>query len=177
MKLKIDSDTGHAVLQGGLPVYLHEDGREAPFDAAAAIKQTKSLEAALMAEKIGGHFHRSRMVAEKLSIPADILSASFGDRFKLDGGDIVAYDKAGNKIYSRTRPGEVANFDEALELLINAHPHKDSILKKAGAPPGGDSGGAGNGHARSNTLSRSSFAGLSPNQQMAHVKAGGTVTD
>jgi hypothetical protein len=173
MKLKIDSDTGHAVLQeGGLPVYLHEDGREAPFDAAAAVKQIRSLEAALMSEKIGGHFHRSRMVAEKLSIPADILSATFGDRFKLDGGDIVGYDKAGNKIYSRRRPGEVADFDEALELLINAHPNKDSIMSGgAGNGPGA------NGRARSNTLSRSSFEGLDSAGRMAHIKAGGVVVD
>ncbi|MBK6435180.1 MAG: hypothetical protein IPF83_04385 [Rhodanobacteraceae bacterium] len=29
MKLKLD-DQGHAVLQNGMPVYIHDDGKESP---------------------------------------------------------------------------------------------------------------------------------------------------
>ena len=36
MKLKTD-DAGHAVVVDGKPVYLYEDGREIPFDAAATV--------------------------------------------------------------------------------------------------------------------------------------------
>ena len=35
----------------------------------------------------------------------------------------------GNEIYSRSRPGEKADFEEALEALVGAYPNKDAILK------------------------------------------------
>lgn len=42
VKLKVN-DQGQAVLQDGMPVYVHEDGREAPFDAAKAMENIRSL--------------------------------------------------------------------------------------------------------------------------------------
>jgi hypothetical protein len=42
MKLKSD-DQGHVVVQDGNPVYVHEDGKEIPFDAEMAFWQIKSL--------------------------------------------------------------------------------------------------------------------------------------
>ena len=173
MKLKLNED-GTAVIANGFPVYVYDDGNEAPFAAAASVKKTRDLEAALMSEKIAVNFDRSRLVAEKLSIPPDLVRAKFGDAFKLEDGKVVAFDKNGKKIYSRTRPGEVADFDEALETLIDAYPSRDSIIKKAGA---GNSGGAGNGHGRSRTLTRSALAALAPAAQSAHFKSGGTVVD
>jgi len=44
MKLKLD-DQGHAVLQNGMPVYIHDDGKESPFDAAAAAQAIKDRNA------------------------------------------------------------------------------------------------------------------------------------
>lgn len=42
MKLKLD-ENGHAVLQDGKPVYVHDDGKEAPFDAAATVATISRL--------------------------------------------------------------------------------------------------------------------------------------
>src|SRR5690606_27498289 len=42
MKLKLD-DQGHAVVQDGHPVYLHDDGKEIAFDAAASIASIARL--------------------------------------------------------------------------------------------------------------------------------------
>lgn len=36
MKLKLD-EQGHAVLQDGKPVYVHDDGKEVAFDAPATV--------------------------------------------------------------------------------------------------------------------------------------------
>ena len=36
MKLKLD-EAGHAVLQDGKPIYIHDDGKEVPFDAAGTV--------------------------------------------------------------------------------------------------------------------------------------------
>ena len=42
MRLKLD-EQNHAVLQDGKPVYVHEDGKEVPFDAAQAVGKIASL--------------------------------------------------------------------------------------------------------------------------------------
>jgi hypothetical protein len=223
MKLKLDAN-GNVVVQDGKPVYVHDDGKEVPFDAPAAVSKIQGLngearahrqakedaeqklqafagieDAAgalhaielmknvdegklvaagkveeiktaakkaaeeqvaaaarthadelarartdnekltgeLYAEKIGGGFTRSKLIADKFAIPGDMVQARFGSAFKVEEGKIVAYDNAGNKIFSRSRPGELADFDEALETLVDAYPYKDQILKGSGASGGG----------------------------------------
>lgn len=42
MKLKLDAE-GHAVLEGGHPVYVHDDGKEIAFDAARTTETIKRL--------------------------------------------------------------------------------------------------------------------------------------
>lgn len=231
MKLKLDAN-GNVVVQDGKPVYVHDDGKEVPFDAHAAVQKIQTLngeakthreakEAAerkltafagiedaagalkaielmknvdegklvaagkveeiktaakreaeervaaaarahadelarvktdnekltgeLYAEKIGGGFTRSKLIADRFAIPGDLVQARFGSAFKVEDGQIVAYDNAGNKIFSRTRPGELADFDEALETLVDQYPYKDQILKGSGASGGGAQQGGGGG--------------------------------
>ena len=114
-------------------------GYQAQLDEANSKAQT--LEQQLYGEKIGGSFARSKVIAEKLAVPADMVQATFGNRFKIEDGKVVAYDANGNKIFSRARPGELADFDEALETLVEQYPHKDHILKSSGANGGGSQGG------------------------------------
>ncbi len=236
MKLKLDAE-GHVVLENGFPVYTHDDGKDSPFDAAAAtatiarvvaeskghaakareardalkafegiddadaalkalgivknldakklvdagevekvraeaikavedkyapaLKERDDFRDALMREKVGGSFSRSKLITEKLAIPADLVQARFGNAFKVEGDAIVAYDQSGNKLYSRARPGEIAGFDEALELLIDAYPYRDSILKGSGAT-GGGSQGANSQHGGKRTMTRTQFEALDP---------------
>lgn len=94
-------------------------------------------EKALAQELIGGAFARSKFVADKLAIPHDLVEARFGSAFKIEDGRRVAYDQHGNKLYSKERPGELADFDEALSLLVDQYPHKDSILKGSSATGAG----------------------------------------
>ena len=44
VKLKLD-EQGNAVLQDGKPVYVHDDGKEVPFDAPGAMAKIASLNA------------------------------------------------------------------------------------------------------------------------------------
>jgi hypothetical protein len=111
---------------------------------APVVKEVDTLKGALYNEKIGGAFARSKFIAEKVAIPADLLQASFGARFKIEDGNVVAYGADGNKLYSKTSPGNPAGFEEALEILVDQYPHKASILKGSGAA-GGGAGGSGNG--------------------------------
>lgn len=257
MKLKVD-DAGHAVVKDGNPIYVHDDGKEIPFDAAATlstisrlngeakshreraeaaegkldefksipdvkaavaaleivgkldakklidagevdkvraeakkafddqlravdekyapvVKKAADLEAALVSEKVGGAFSRSKFISDKLAIPVDMVQARFGEAFKLENGEVIAYDKQGNKIFSRANPGNVASFEEAMEILVDGYPYKDNILKGTGASGGGSGGGGGSNGSK--TVSRSVLATLTPAAQAAHFKAGGAVVD
>src|SRR5690606_16118120 len=106
-------------------------------------QQIADLTGTLHSELIGGSFTRSKFISEKAAIPADLVQAAFGKNFKIEDGKVVGYDSAGNKIFSRSRPGEVADFEEALELIVDQYPNKDQILK--GEVKGGSgAGGSGN---------------------------------
>jgi hypothetical protein len=105
-------------------------------------KRIEELSGTLNAEMIGGRFSRSKYVTEKLAIPADIAQRFFGDHFRIEDGKVVAYHPNGNPVTSREKIGEPAEFDEALEALIDAYPNKDQILKSTDTPglrtpPGG----------------------------------------
>lgn len=119
----------------------------------------------LRSEKIGGSFSRSKFIADNLVIPSDMVQARFGHHFKIEEGKVIAYDSAGNKIYSRARPGEVADFDEALETLVDQYPQKDSILKGKVAPGGG--AGAGDG----GSAKPSKLVGVSLQERKAAIAA------
>jgi hypothetical protein len=41
MKLKLDAN-GNVVVENGMPVYIHDDGKEIPFDAVAAMTKITS---------------------------------------------------------------------------------------------------------------------------------------
>lgn len=125
---------------------------------------------------VGGSFTGSKFIAEKLAIPADIAQKVFGDRFKVDGGKLVPLDQAGNPIFSATNHGNHADFEEALQVMVNQYPNKDMILKGSGASGGGASAG-GAAQPGAKTMSRAQWDGASQSDRMAFSKAGGKVTD
>lgn len=133
------------------------------------VKKAESLEASLIAEKIGGSFSRSKFITDKLAIPPDLVESRFGKAFSIEDGQIVAKDHTGNRIFSRARPGELANFDEALESLVDAYPHRDSILKGTGASGGGATGGGGAAGGR-RTMTRAQFDALDPSAKAAAAR-------
>ena len=91
-----------------------------------------------------GGFARSKYIQDNIAVPADMIQAQFGKNFQIENGKVVAVGADGQKIYSRTRPGEVADFDEALESLVGGYQHKDSILKGGQGSGGGFQGNGGN---------------------------------
>lgn len=101
------------------------------------------LTAHLHSEIIGGAFSRSKFIADKVAIPPDLLQSKFGHQLKVENGKAVAYDANGAQIFSRVRGGELADFEEAIEIIINAYPHKDQILKGEVRDGGGAGGGGG----------------------------------
>jgi hypothetical protein len=132
-------------------------------------RENESLTSTLFEEKVGGRFNRSKVIAEKFSIPADMVQARFGQHFGIEDGRIYAADAQGNKIFSKTRPGELADFDEALMILVDQYPYKDHILKGTGSSGGGASN-SGGGSGGQRTVTRAQFDAMNPVEKAAAVK-------
>jgi len=141
----------------------------APF-----VKKSETLEAQLNQHLIGGAFASSKFIAEKFAAegPAgvEIARALFSNRLKVEDGKVVGYDANGNKLFSRARPGELADPEEAIELLVDAYPHKASILKGTGSSGSGASGGGAAGAGGKKTFTRAQFEALAPGDQAAAAK-------
>lgn len=134
------------------------------------VKERDTLKGELYGEKIGGAFARSKFISDKVAIPADLMQASFGKHFGIEGGKVVAKDANGNQLFSRTRHGEPADFEEALEILVDSYPHKTSILKGSNASGSGAQGGGGQGGGGKKTMTRAQFDALEPAAKAAAVK-------
>lgn len=147
------------------------EAQYAPFKAEA-----EQLKQALTSEMIGGRFARSPLITgqdAKLSLPADLVQARFGQQFKIEDGKVVAYDSTGNRIFSRTRAGELADFDEALELIVEAYPHKNTILRGSGASGTGSTQGSSQNGKK--TMPRTQFEALDPSSRASEIRAGTVV--
>ncbi len=98
---------------------------------------------------IGSQFAKSAFLADKVILPPDMVQSSFEKNFKVEdngkGGLVVNGYLNGEKIFSRERPGETADFEESLRTIIDAYPMKDRILKSS------DNGGSGSGGGQNNT--------------------------
>ena len=113
---------------------------------------------------LDGVFTNSEFVTDKVGVPREMFQAQFGQNFKVENGVPVPYDAAGNKIYSKTRMGEVANVDEALEIMVDSYAHKDSILKSDNQSGSGNNGQGGN-RGGGRKVSRADFDQMTPAQQ------------
>lgn len=110
-------------------------------------------------------FNGSKFIGEKLAIPTDIVESVFGKNFKVEDGKIIGYYNNGDKIMSKARIGEIAEFDEGLSLLVDQYPNKNSILKGGGHGGSGNNGGGGGGQPGKATYRMSEYEKLSPGEQ------------
>ncbi|QXW27199.1 hypothetical protein KXJ74_07240 [Acinetobacter johnsonii] len=140
---------------------------------APIVQERDAFQTQLHNELIGGGFARSKYIQDNIAVPVDMIQATFGKNFQIEDGKVVAVGADGQKIYSRTRPGEVADFDEALESLVGGYQHKDSILKGSQAGGAGYQGGGGQGGAK--TMSRQQFDALDPTGRAQFAREGGQI--
>lgn len=132
------------------------------------LEERDGLQKALRQEKIGGSFARSKFIAEKLAVPAPMVEKTFGEHFTIEDGKVVAKDTSGNQIFSPSRPGELATFDESLEVLVDQFAYKDSILKAKPAE-GGEIKDGGSGGSGARQIKRAEFEKMDPNAQRRAV--------
>ena len=114
------------------------DKRVAEINGTVDVKNSTIYE--LM---VNSRFASSPTILEKTTLPPDIAANYFSKNFKVEGesadAKVVGYLN-GERIFSKERPGEVAEFEEALAVVIDAYPMKDRILKASA----GGSGATGN---------------------------------
>jgi len=142
---------------------------------AEATKRGDDALAELSGLRMTTAFQGSKFVTEKLTIPADMVMAQFGKSFTWEGGKFVAKDANGGTIYSGKQPGTVADFDEALETLVNNYPHRASIIKGGNGQGSGNGGQGGNDQGGKKKLTMAEFTKLTPAEQGVHaadVRAG-----
>jgi len=137
---------------------------------APIVQQRDDLQNQLHGELIGGGFARSQMIKDKISVPADMIQAQFGRNFKVENGKVVAYDNNGQQIFSRARPGELADFDEALNLLVDGYQFKDQILKGGQ----GNGGGYQNNGGQGGNVKASLADCKTDDEKIAYLKNAGT---
>lgn len=142
-------------------------------------EKVTAYEKRLREDGIGGAFARSPIIVgdkSKVTLPADFMQARFGQHFEydLDTGKITGKFATGDKIYSRSNPGELASFDEALDILIDAHPQKATFLKGSGQSGSNTSGQGGSGGGK--TMTRAAWNALPASEQGAAARTH-TITD
>jgi hypothetical protein len=156
----------------------HRAAAKAHADEMARIKgELEALTGRYHGEKIAAQFSGSKYIADKIAVPADMIRAAFGSQFKVEAdGKVVAYDPSGNKMYSLAKPGELADFDEALEMLVGSYAHRDHILKGSGASGSGARGSNGTG-GTGKTMPRAQFEKMGAADKAKAVADGFTFTD
>lgn len=131
---------------------------------------TKELQQRLDAMQVDSVFSQSDFVRNNIAVPQDMFEASFRNYFKVEDGKVVAYDKSGNRLMSKQNVGEFATPDEALKLLVESHPQKDTILKADTGSGSGADGSGGYRGANGKNIKRSDFDALPPMKQAETMK-------
>jgi len=114
---------------------------------------------------VDNQFSTSKFVQEQLAMNSKVALAYFGSCFKIEKGEdgnyrvFGYYPDSGERIYSRERPGEPADFDEALSLIVEKDPARDDLLVGTGASGSGasGSGGGSGGGSEKNPFSKEHF--------------------
>ncbi|NVD74534.1 hypothetical protein HUX88_29040 [Duganella sp. BJB1802] len=164
MKLKLNKD-GSAVVRNGAPVYVMDNGTEREIDGAAAFKLALSK-----------HFEASPVMTG-LKLPADVAAAFFGDSFRLDGGKLVGVDKHGITMYSPTRHGEAADFNEAFAQLVNVYEKKGMIQREGGAASAPGTASPTGQQRTGTTINRAQFDSLPQMSKAKFLKEGGRIAE
>lgn len=108
--------------------------------------------------------------------PPVVLAKMFGDNFVRNSEGKLAASVNDEPVWSLKNPGNHADFDEALSIVLNNSPLKNHILKGSQASGAGISTAQSNGSGQK-TIKRNDFDQKSPDEQMSMIKSGVTLID
>ena len=88
-------------------------------------------------------FHTSSFIRDKTSYPTpEIAYRDLKNKFIVEDvdGETRGFgtDRDGNKLYSLKKPTDFADLPEAIEIIVNTHPQKESLLLAEGGGTGSD---------------------------------------
>lgn len=166
-KLK-DIDTSKLIDSGKLDAAKEEIRKEYEIKLGEEKKARDTLQSKYDGERINNLFGASDFIRDRVAVPRDMFEATFRNNFKIEDDKIVAYGRDGNRLMSKKNIGDYADASEAIELLVETHPHKDTILR-ADAGNGSGSNGGGGGRGTGRTVNRADFEKASPVQQAAYA--------
>lgn len=143
-----------------------------------ALEQAKEASTRADTLTIDKAISESAFIRDKVNL--DSIKQSFArehwrDRFKVEGGRVVAYTETGQRMFNGA--GQPCTVDEAIARFISLSPFKDSLLDRSGAAGAHNAPGVQNQPAGAKRMPRSQFDRLNPREQMAAVKAGFTFYD
>lgn len=133
---------------------------------ADAKKEAEAARGELNQMRTTTAFTSSEFITKKLIVPVDIAEATFGKNVKFEDGKLVVYGADGNKIMSKKKIGEVADFEEGIERFVTEHyPNKDKIMVGGNQGGSGNNGGGGGGSPGKTRYTRADYDKLSPADQ------------
>lgn len=137
------------------------------LEAQIAERDTKIADAtgALTKLRLENAFSGSQYIKDQIAVPAPLLQSYFSNSFKDEDGKVYAVDATGQKMMSRKKAGDYADFDEAMQILVESSPFKDNLLKSGGS--GSGSGGAGGSRNGTRVVRRADFDKMSPAEQQS----------
>lgn len=110
--------------------------KKAADEAAESNKNTAKVNA----------FSNSRYIIDNLALTPNKTKALYGDYFEYEDGDIVGYDKpkgSSNRTKIVDGSGDALSFDEAMKVIIESDPDKDTLIKTNLNPGSGSEGNRG----------------------------------
>lgn len=119
---------------------------------------------------------KSTKALEDTFLDPETAEKNWAKHFKVEGDRVVGYYADGRIIYSASKPGEPADFDEALSILKGLHPYRDKWTKSANATGSGAPGSNGTG-AGGRTMRRAEFFALPAKEQMKMATSGVAIVD
>lgn len=174
-KQLIDAGEAEKVKKGVEDAYLKKlDEQKSSYETALGERDVEvaKVNQSIRRLVIKGAFERSDFVREKTVLDPEIAYNTFGPCFDFEenhDGDLTPFAKhyiSGEKVFSLKNPGTYARGDEAIELLVNSYPGKETILVGSEAGGGGakkkgtDGGGK---------ISAEELAKLPPGERMKYA--------
>lgn len=165
-----DIKDGDLIKKGEVDRVRNEISAQFQKDIDDAKAENGTLRSQLSNLHLGSAFENSKWIKDNVAIPVDMLRKNFGESFKYENNEIHAIDAQGNRMLSRKKGGEYADFDEAISIIVEGYQYKDSILK-GNNHSGTGNGGGGNGGGGSRIMRRSEFDALSPQKKQEAATA------
>lgn len=134
MKLKLD-ENGNVVVENGMPVYVHDDGKEVPFDAAGAMAKIKELNAESKGHREAKEKAETTLKAFEGLDPAKAREAVELAK-NLKDGDLLTADKVAElkrnieKSFTDSHTAKERAFQEKIEALNGELLRRDQAIHR-----------------------------------------------